>query len=55
MWGLKRDKWINDSGITALPKILKAYIDDTTLLSNPTRSILGNYTLGCCSVVLATL
>ena len=43
-----------DGGVGALPKILEAYKDEVALPTDPTRSILGNYASGCCSVALAT-
>jgi hypothetical protein len=43
-----------DSGVGALPKVLEVYIDEAALPTDPTRSILGKYVLGCYSIALAT-
>ena len=42
-----------DGGVGALPKTLETYMDEATLPTDPTQSILGNYASGCCNVALA--
>jgi hypothetical protein len=41
-------------GVGALSKVLEAYMGEVAWPTDPTRSILGNYAPGCCSVALAT-
>ena len=50
----ERDKRFLDGGLRALPKVLEAYMDETTSPTDPTRSIFGNYASEYCNVVLVT-
>jgi hypothetical protein len=43
-----------DGGIWPLSRVLEVCMGETTLSTNPTQSIFGNYALGYCSVAPAT-
>lgn len=50
----KKDKIIVDERVGSLPKVLKAYMDEAILSTDPARSIFGYYASGCCDVILTT-